>query len=410
MDVAIISDTAFERVGYKDENGKTVLCCDTYAVEKGYCTNPGHLLLPSDLKEDYVTRVLSLKNSKNSGTLVYDVKKTGIYYLVSISCDYRAGLVRFSGDFEAVNPHGQLPATQYGLFPFTGFMLLCFVLMTAFWLNVCSKYATEVLSVHVIILVVAVLFVLDMLARFLHLAVFNYTGRPVFFFSLLAIVIDCSTRTLTRILMLFICMGLGVTRSTLDDSLVSLKLVVVAVAYYLVSFGDAYLNIYSSQEPLVETLRFVFTSLIDAIFYFWIFVSLMGTMDELSERKQEKKLELFVRLRNLMITAVLVATVTLLCFAQVVIFDLSAKMWRLQWLMNQGVWDLFYLLFLGAIMVMWLPSENAAEYASHIQIATNDQEEAMPVESLVDVENEGSHIVEEVTSPMKPMDVVEIQE
>ena len=71
---------------------------------------------------------------------------------------------------------------------------------------------------------------------------------------------------------------------------------------------------------------------IDAIFYFWIFVSLMGTMDELSERKQEKKLELFVRLRNLMITAVLVATVTVLCFAQVVIFDLSAKMWRLQWL------------------------------------------------------------------------------
>ena len=55
--------------------------------------------------------------------------------------------------------------------------------------------------------------------------------------------------------------SLGVTRSTLDDSLVSLKLVVVAVAYYLVSFGDAYLNIYSSQEPLVETLRFVFTSL-----------------------------------------------------------------------------------------------------------------------------------------------------
>ena len=71
---------------------------------------------------------------------------------------------------------------------------------------------------------------------------------------------------------------------------------------------------------------------IDAIFYFWIFVSLMGTMDELSERKQEKKLELFVRLRNLMITAVLVATVTLLCFALVGIFDLSAKMWRLQWL------------------------------------------------------------------------------
>ena len=41
--------------------------------------------------------------------------------------------------------------------------------------------------------------------------------------------------------------------------------------------------------------------------------------------------------------------------------------------MNQGLWDLFYLLLMAAIMVMWLPSENTSAYASHIQIATSEQ-------------------------------------
>lgn len=36
MQVAIVSDSVFENIGYKDENGKTVLCCDSQAVEVGF--------------------------------------------------------------------------------------------------------------------------------------------------------------------------------------------------------------------------------------------------------------------------------------------------------------------------------------------------------------------------------------
>ena len=35
MQVAIVSDSVFENIGYKDDNGKTVLCCDSQAVEVG---------------------------------------------------------------------------------------------------------------------------------------------------------------------------------------------------------------------------------------------------------------------------------------------------------------------------------------------------------------------------------------
>ena len=50
---------------------------------------------------------------------------------------------------------------------------------------------------------------------------------------------------------------------------------------------------------------------IDAIVYFWIFISLMDTMDALREQKQEMKLAIYTKLRNLFIISVLVATVTL---------------------------------------------------------------------------------------------------
>lgn len=412
MDVAIVSDSVFEKIGYKDENGKTVLCCDSQAVEKGYCMNQGHILLPANAESEYVSQSLSLKKNKNTGILSYDVQKTGIYYVLAISCDYRAGLIRFSGEYEAVNPYGQLPAPQHGLLPFTFLLFACFLLLLVWWVYLSLKHSNDVMSVHVIILLVLIFFVLDLGARFIHLAAFNFVGRPLFILVLISIVLDCSTRTLTRILTLFVCMGLGVTKQNLDDTLITFKFVVFGVVYYLITFCDSYLTVYPTTNPTIEVARFVLTSSIDAIAYFWIFVSLMDTMEVLAERKQEKKLEIFTRLRNLLIVAVVLATLTLIGFSSVVIFDLSAKIWKYQWLMNQGLWDLFYLLLMVAIMIMWLPSENTSAYASHIQIATSEQtgEEEMPVDSLVDMEQEGSHIVEEASSSMKPMQVMEIQQ
>ena len=71
---------------------------------------------------------------------------------------------------------------------------------------------------------------------------------------------------------------------------------------------------------------------IDAIVYFWIFVSLMDTMDALREQKQEMKLAIYTKLRNLFIISVLVATVTLVGFSYVVLNDLAGKVWKYQWL------------------------------------------------------------------------------
>ena len=61
--------------------------------------NQGHILLPANAESEYVSQVLSLKyiffvlpfkrrKNKNNGILSYDVKKTGIYYVLAISYLY----------------------------------------------------------------------------------------------------------------------------------------------------------------------------------------------------------------------------------------------------------------------------------------------------------------------------------
>ena len=200
-------------------------------------------------------------------------------------------------------------------------LLVGYIVLLAVWLVLCAKYAQEIMSVHIIILVVLACFVVDMLVKLIYLFFFNAFGTPTFLLAIASIVVDCSTRTLTRVLTLFVCMGwgppfsltssLGVTKANLDDSLITVK--------------------YIKPADWWARRRGVRRS-IDAIVYFWIFISLMDTMDALREQKQEMKLAIYTKLRNLFIISVLVATVTLVGFSYVVLNDLAGKVWKYQWL------------------------------------------------------------------------------
>lgn len=411
MDVAIFPEYVFERVGYTDKNNKRVLCCDSEAVKAGKCSNQGHVLVPKELADQCAVKTASLKDKTNKGSLSFDVQKTGIYFLVAISCDNRAGTVRFEGDYEATNPYGELPAPMYGSLPFTCLLFVGYIILLTWWLYMCVKYAKEIMSVHIIVLVVLGCFVVDMGVKLIYLTVYNHVGHPVFLLSILSIVIDCSTRTLTRILTLFVCMGLGVTKTNLDDTLITCEFIIFGVAYYIIAFGDSYLNIYPTTDKTIELIRFILTSSIDAIVYFWIFVSLMNTMETLAARKQEMKLTIYKKLRTLFVVSILLATITLVGFSYVVLNDLSAQIWKYQWFINDGIWGLFYFTLFVVIMIMWMPSENTSAYAYHIQLSTSEQanEESLPEDSLVDMDDSGDHVVVQgVSSELKPMQLVEL--
>ena len=115
--------------------------------------------------------------------------------------------MHFEGSYETINPFGQLPAPLYGSLPFTGTLLLGYIVLLVVWLVLCAKYSQEIMSVHIITLAVLACFVVDMLVKLIYLFFFNSFGTPTFILAIASIVVDCSTRTLTRVLTLFVCMG-----------------------------------------------------------------------------------------------------------------------------------------------------------------------------------------------------------
>lgn len=105
------------------------------------------------------------------------------------------------------NPFGHLPATQYGSLPFYSVTCFAYFVCLVIWGMWCISYSKEIMSVQVIIMVVLISFVLNNIVKVIYLAVFNITGNNVFLLVLLSILVDCTTRALTRILTLLVCMG-----------------------------------------------------------------------------------------------------------------------------------------------------------------------------------------------------------
>ena len=70
----------------------------------------------------------------------------------------------------------------------------------------------------------------------------------------------------------------------------------------------------------------------DALVYFWVFSSLMRTIDDLQQNKQNAKLAVFKRLYVLLMVSVLVSTLTLVLFSYVVKNAGSFPIWKYQWL------------------------------------------------------------------------------
>lgn len=70
----------------------------------------------------------------------------------------------------------------------------------------------------------------------------------------------------------------------------------------------------------------------DALVYFWVFSSLMRTIDDLQQNKQNAKLAVFRRLYLLLMASVIVSTLTLVLFSYLVKHADNLPIWKYQWL------------------------------------------------------------------------------
>ena len=402
---AFMSEKAFKNMGYRNSTGALIPCCDEEAAREKKCELNKLIIPQSHLNQVHMRETDISKTSTID--VMSEISQTGMYYVVAAVCDPSiTPHTKVSGMMTAEIAYGHLPATQYYSLPFFSWMSLIYVFALIVWGMLCIQYSKEIMSVHLMILIVLVFFVINCLMKVLYLWIYNSTGSDTFIYP--SVFIDVITRTLTRVLTLLVCMGLGVSRASISD--VTLKMVLFSIVYFGVNLFDSLLSLQQSISPEVNNLRVYITAGLDALVYFWVFHSLMNTMDDLRQNKQHAKLAVFIRLYALLLISVVVSTATLILFSYLINNPDIKDLWKYQWFMNEGIWSIYYLVLFVCLMYMWKPSENASAYAYHSELATDiqeDEEEYGLPQNKLESGDEGEVVVNPATADLKPMSISE---
>ncbi|CBK21790.2 uncharacterized protein [Blastocystis hominis] len=408
VEVMVVSDDVFQTIGI-DEKNEHYYCCDDQAYDNNQCQNHNHLWVRSNETSQYRSSSIDFKGENRTVNVHFDVPKEGKYWIVLGLCDPDTSNVKVSGKAVIMNPYGHIPARMYGIIPFTKWVLLIYTALFLAWIIRCCWYRKELMSVHVMITVVVGTFLFDTVIRLLMLSNFNHEGvydRKITMFSLF---ITSATHTVARCLIIMVAMGLGVSKASLGNSM--WKIVVMGVVYFFFSLWDSIVSTYSTDSK-VNLYRIIPASLLDSFIYFWILQSLLDTIQELEDKKQTGKLDVFISLRNIIIVAVIVSTLYNVLFSYLIMFKKIDSLWKYQWFFNDGVWTSSYLLLVAVIMYLWAPNERSLAYAYHVQVSTDerqDQEEyAMQEDGLQGAGGEGSiqvATVEATEDSLKPMTI-----
>lgn len=127
--------------------------------------------------------------------------------------------------------------------------------------------------------------------------------------------------------------------------------------YFFFSLWDSYVTTFSSSVE-VDLHRVVPAALVDSLVYFWILQSLISTIEDLSDKKQSSKVAVFIRLRNVIVVVVVLATAYNIGFSYLIIENVLESLWKLQWFFSEGVWSSFYFFILCAITVGVSPASH----------------------------------------------------
>lgn len=352
-----------------------------------------------------------------SRSLSYTIQSEGKYYIVIGACSPETRNLQIKGDSQSVNYFGHIPARMYGMIGFSKVFVGVYVGLCIVWLSRVFMYLKELMSIHVLITVVLLVFTFSSILTLFNLTLLNYEGTYQPLILALNHLVSSLSRTLLRCLLLLISKGLGISIASLGSSFWGVLF--LCIAYFLNSIAYEFTN---SQITVIyegdmhNNIFMIPAIVLDVILYIWIVKSLFSTIDDLREKNQTSKLEVFITLRHVLIFLVLGTTLYNILFSYLVSEQIIESIWKVQWLLTDGVWTVLYTLIIVIIMVwinncfyvqyLWAPNDRSVAYAFHHQIATDEkvdmEEYAMPE---VELQTTGGKV--EVTSvddsALKPM-------
>jgi hypothetical protein len=251
-------------------------------------------------------------------------------------------------------------------------MIILYSLIIVVWAGLLFYYREEVVRVHLHIGAVLLMALLEVILWYIYFQYFNHEGNRSSALAIICAMASTLKKTVSRLLVLAVCMGYGVVRPTLPSQ----KLMVAfGIIYCIFSFVLDIVKAHESQnrEDLytVAVLASVAVAVLDFVFYLWTFMSLYDTVALLEERRQSMKLNLYRKFIWVLATCLLLSCAWVLyqVYYSSQYDALFPSLWQTTWLFN-AYWYVLSFAIAVAIMVLWAPHSNSRQYAYYDQSAS----------------------------------------
>lgn len=268
--------------------------------------------------------------------------------------------------------YGHLPPAFWPLLVFYQVSLSMYTFYFVVWIVLCCYFYKELLQLQYYIAFIILLGLVEKLIYLVEFERFNRTAEEAAFGAVIfAEVVSALKRTSARILVIVVSVGFGIVKPRLGRTLYFLGAAGLLYFVFSASQGVHYRENRSIQKKNVTAFLALVLAIIDAIFFYWIFHSLVRTMRTLKLRKNTVKLSVYKSFTYTLLFALIASL--LFAFWSLATFQLGdcIKNWRELWL-DDVFWPLLFSLLLLMIMILWRPSGSNLRYAYS---ALNDGEE-----------------------------------
>lgn len=295
------------------------------------------------------------------------IPRDGIYYMIikvvgkSFPSSLNANTnVTISVQWKA--PYGYLSAIDWPLLRFYKIMCVFYSALALIWVYYCIKYYRDILRIQYWIGAVIVLGMVEKAFFLSEYATMNDTGSSIDGVLEVAEIVSCAKKTMSRVLVIIVCVGYGVVKPRLGQTLN--QVAGVGLVYFIFCSIEGIARVSKNTVEATRQKQFAALPLVltEMIIFYWIFTSLAATIRMLRLKRNDVKLNVYRHFANTLAFSVLASVIFMLWSMLYHIFPTCRVDWKELWV-DTAFWHVLFCFILIVIMILWRPSQNNQRYA-----------------------------------------------
>lgn len=284
----------------------SLMCC----IEGENCT-PGLLNLPTELRNSEVYYRYDWNQTSTGLDWTRQCNESGVHSLIIATCSSTISPIQATGNVEIRNPFGYMSGEDYPFLLFYECLSEMYIVLSLLWAFLLFWHRkTAVFMQKWVISSVLLCCLLESLASVEEWRHYNDTGTHSALLIAAVSLLNSWRGSFSRMLMLSMSQGLGVIRSSLGSAL--RQIIILGGLYFLSNLCYDFALFYTQHNQIPAFILLIASlpvACLNAICYYWIYISLVEVKQLLAGQKQAFKLAIYERLVGVLVAAAALAVV-----------------------------------------------------------------------------------------------------